>query len=64
MSLNYTQRAALRHKGIVVTIEYGDGTAKCLTCDGARIYTIEDLAAIAKPGFMDRFTAWLGGRAA
>ncbi len=64
MSLSYKQRAALRDKGIVATIEYANGTAKCLTLDGIRIYTMADLAAIAKPGFFDRFTAWIGGRAA
>ncbi|WP_438455340.1 hypothetical protein [Vreelandella venusta] len=61
MSLSIKQRAQLRAKGIVVRIEYGNGNVKCSTPDGVRYYTASDLVQMAKPGFMDRFTAWIGG---
>jgi hypothetical protein len=63
MSLSVKQRAQLRAKGIVVRIEYGNGNVKCSTPEGERYYTANDLKAMAKPGFMDRFTAWIGGAA-
>ena len=61
MTLSVKQRAQLRAKGIVVRIEYGNGSVKCSTPEGERYYTAGDLKAMAKPGFMDRFTAWIGG---
>lgn len=61
MTLSIKQRAQLRAKGIVVRIEYGNGSVKCSTPQGERYYTTGDLAQMAKPGFMDRFTAWIGG---
>ena len=61
MTLSVKQRAQLRAKGIVVRIEYGNGNVKCQTAQGVRYYTANDLKAMAKPGFMDRFTAWIGG---
>lgn len=63
MTLSIKQRAQLRAKGIVVRIEYGNGNVKCSTPEGERYYTASDLKAMAKPGFMDRFTAWIGGAA-
>ena len=59
MTLSIKQRAQLRAKGIVVRIEYGNGSVKCSTPDGIRYYTAIDLVQMAKPGFMDRFTAFL-----
>ncbi|WP_417861902.1 hypothetical protein [Vreelandella venusta] len=61
MTLSIKQRAQLRAKGIVVRIEYGNGNVKCSTPSGERYYTASDLVQMAKPGFMDRFTAWIGG---
>lgn len=61
MSLTIKQRAQLRTKQIIVRIEYASGTVKCSTPDGTRYYTASDLVQLAKPGFMDRFTAWIGG---
>ncbi|QPI62411.1 hypothetical protein [Vreelandella venusta] len=61
MTLSIKQRAQLRAKGIVVRIEYGNGSVKCSTPEGERYYTASDLKAMAKPGFMDRLTAWIGG---
>lgn len=60
MSLSITQRAQLKKRGIIVRIEYGNGNVKCSTAQGDRLYTTHDLAQMAKPGFMDRFTAWMG----
>ncbi|MFJ5538572.1 hypothetical protein [Vreelandella titanicae] len=59
MTLSIKQRAQLRAKGILVRIEYGNGSVKCSTANGDRYYTASDLAQIAKPGFFDRFTAWM-----
>ncbi|MDW0360848.1 hypothetical protein Q8G38_16160 [Halomonas venusta] len=59
MTLSIQQRAQLRAKGVIVRIEYGN--VKCSTPDGVRYYTASDLVQMAKPGFMDRFTAWIGG---
>lgn len=59
MTLSIKQRAQLRAKGILVRIEYGNGNVKCSTPDGERYFTAGDLAQLAKPGFMDRFTAWM-----
>ena len=63
MTLSIKQRAQLRTKGIVVLIERGDGNVKCMTSDGVRYYTAHDLKQMAKPGFCDRLTAWIGGAA-
>ena len=57
MTLSIKQRAQLRDKGIVVRIEYGNGSVKCSTPNGERYYTSHDLAQLAKPGFMGRLTA-------
>ena len=62
MTLSIKQRAQLRAKGIVVRIEYGNGSVKCSTPEGERYYTAGELKQIAKPGFMDRFTAFMGVR--
>jgi len=61
MTLSIKQRAQLRAKGIVVRIEYGNGngSVKCSTPEGERYYTAGELKQLAKPGFMDRFTAWM-----
>lgn len=59
MSLTIKQRAQLRAKQIIVRIEYANGSVKCSTPDGTRYYTASDLAQLAKPGFMDRLTAWM-----
>ncbi|UQI42726.1 hypothetical protein [Vreelandella venusta] len=61
MTLSIKQRAQLRAKGIVVLIERTNGNVKCMTSAGVRYYTASDLVQMAKPGFMDRFTAWIGG---
>ena len=62
MTLSISQRAQLRAKGIVVRIEYGNGSVKCSTPEGIRYYTASDLVQMAKPGFMDRLTALMGVR--
>lgn len=59
MTLSITQRAQLRAKGILVRIEYGNGSVKCSTAQGGRYYTTSDLVQMAKPGLFDRFTAWM-----
>lgn len=59
MSLSIQQRAQLRAKQIIVRIEYNNGSVKCSTPEGERYYTASDLVQLAKPGFMDRFTAFL-----
>lgn len=59
MTLSIKQRAQLRAKGILVRIEYATGTVKCSTPTGTRYYTASDLVQLAKPGFMDRLTAWM-----
>ena len=59
MTLSIKQRAQLRTKQIIVRIEYANGNVKCSTPSGERYYTASDLAQLAKPGFMDRFTAFL-----
>lgn len=59
MSLTIQQRAQLRAKGVIVRIEYANGNVKCSTPSGTRYYTTSDLAQMAKPGFFDRFTAWM-----
>ena len=62
MTLSIKQRAQLRAKGILVRIEYGNGSVKCSTPQGERYYVASDLAQLAKPGFMDRLTAFMGVR--
>lgn len=59
MTLSIQQRAQLRAKQIIVRIEYANGNVKCSTPSGERYYTASDLVQLAKPGFMDRFTAFL-----
>lgn len=59
MTLSITQRAQLRAKGILVRIEYGNGSVKCSTAQGDRYYTTSDPVQMAKPGLFDRFTAWM-----
>ena len=61
MTLSIKQRAQLRAKGVIVRIEYANGSVKCSTPEGGRYYTAGELKQLAKPGFMDRFTAWIGG---
>jgi hypothetical protein len=61
MTLSIKQRAQLRAKGVIVRIEYANGSVKCSTAQGERYYAASDLVQLAKPGFMDRFTAWIGG---
>ncbi len=61
MTLSIKQRAQLRAKQIIVRIEYCNGSVKCSTPEGERYYTAGELKQLAKPGFMDRFTAWIGG---
>lgn len=61
MTLSIKQRAQLRAKGVIVRIEYANGSVKCSTPQGERYYTAGELKQLAKPGFMDRFTAWIGG---
>jgi len=60
MTLSVQQRASLRRQGITVLIEYGNSSVKCMTANGERLYTQYDLQQISKPGFADRFTAWVG----
>ncbi|MCC4288490.1 hypothetical protein [Vreelandella aquamarina] len=62
MTLSIKQRAQLRAKGIVVRIEYGNGSVKCSTAQGDRYYTAGELKQLAKPGFFDRLTALMGVR--
>lgn len=62
-NLTYTQRAILRRRGIVVCIERADGACKCLTADGVRYYTVEDLVQMAEPGVVERLRGWIIGRA-
>ena len=59
MTLSIKQRAQLRAKQIIVRIEYANGNVKCSTPQGERYYTASDLVQLAKPGFFDRFTAWM-----
>ncbi|WP_339119167.1 hypothetical protein [Halomonas sp. BMC6] len=61
MSLSIKQRAQLRAKGIVVRIEYGNGSVKCSTPQGERYFAAGDLAQIAKTGFFDKVMAWMRG---
>ncbi|WP_252108963.1 MULTISPECIES: hypothetical protein [unclassified Halomonas] len=62
MTLSLQQRTSLKRQGITVLIERGDGLCTCMTRSGRRKYCIEDLVELAKPGFCDRFTAWIGRR--
>ena len=62
MTLSIKQRAQLRTKGIIVRIEYASGSVKCSTPEGERYFTSSDLQQLAKPGFFDRFTAFMGVR--
>lgn len=63
MSLSIQQRAQLRAKQIIVRIEYASGSVKCSTPEGDRYFTSSDLQQLAKPGFFDKFTAWIRGAA-
>jgi hypothetical protein len=60
-SINYSpdQLKWLRNQGIVPHEALDSGTVPCTTSRGERYYTASDLAQLAKPGFMDRFTAWM-----
>ncbi|MAY71042.1 hypothetical protein [Halomonas sp. MMSF_3323] len=60
-TLTYAQRSTLASRGVIVTIEYSDGTVRCRTKEGMKTYTKRDLQEMAKPRFMDRLTAWIGG---
>lgn len=63
MNLSPKQRAQLRTQGITVLIERNDGVCTCMTREGRKRMSIDDLKEMAKPGFCDRLTAWIGRRA-
>ncbi|UTD55929.1 hypothetical protein [Halomonas sp. MS1] len=60
--MNFTayQLTLLALRGIKPAHDLYNGTIQCSTPDGVRYYTASDLVQLAKPGFMDRFTAWIG----
>ena len=62
MTLSTEQLKNLRAQGITVLIERNDGVCKCAVNGEVRRYLAEDLVQIAKPGFCDRLTAWIGRR--
>ncbi|NYT74231.1 hypothetical protein HZU72_17610 [Halomonas sp. QX-2] len=59
MTLSTFQRNCLLSQGIEIKDELTNGSVVCITGNGERIYTAKDLAGIAVPRLMDRFTAWL-----
>lgn len=59
MTLSIIQRNCLRSQGIEIKDELTNGSVLCVTENGERIYTTQDLKQIAVPRLMDRFTAWL-----
>lgn len=61
--LTYSQIAALKRRNIIVRIEFQNKTVLCWDRGHERYYTAGELKQLAKPGFMDRFTAWIGGAA-
>jgi|GEM_PF-2568322 len=61
--LTYQQIATLRRRGVIVAIEYSDGSAKCHTRTGDRTFTRRDLQEMSKRSCMDGTTAWIGGTA-
>lgn len=62
MTLSLQQRTQLRRQGITVLIERNDGLCKCAVNGEVKRYLADDLVQIAKPGFCDRLTAWIGRR--
>lgn len=62
MTLSVKQRAQLRAKGITVLIERNDGVCTCNVEGERKKISIDELQEMAKPGFCDRFTAWIGRR--
>ncbi|RUR52724.1 hypothetical protein [Vreelandella populi] len=62
MTLTKYELTLLALRGIKPIDDLGNGTFRCMTSDGERYYTSHDLKQIAKPGFFDRFTAFMGVR--
>lgn len=62
MTLNYQQRRSLAHQGVLVVIEYANGTARCMTQHGTRIYSIDTLRRMAEPMPLgQRIRNWIAG---
>ncbi|MBT2772943.1 hypothetical protein J7J47_11990 [Halomonas sp. ISL-60] len=59
MTLSTIQRNCLLSQGIEIKDELPNGSVICVTESGERIYTAKDLAGIAVPRLMDRFTAFM-----
>lgn len=59
MTLSIIQRNCLRSQGIEIKDELPNGSVLCVTENGERIYTAQNLEQIAVPRLMDRFAAWL-----
>lgn len=59
MNFSMMQLQCLRNQGIEIVQPLASGTVKCSTSSGTRYYTASDLVQMAKPGFFDRFTAWM-----
>lgn len=59
--MNFTayQLTLLALRGIKPVRDLHNGTIQCSTPQGERYYTAGELKQLAKPGFMDRFTAWM-----
>lgn len=59
--MNFTayQLTLLALRGIKPARDLHNGTIQCSTAHGERYYTASDLVQLAKPGFMDRLTAWM-----
>ncbi|MEA3250167.1 MAG: hypothetical protein U9Q35_01085 [Pseudomonadota bacterium] len=61
--LNNEQLARLARRGIAAN-EYTGAAYICLTADGERYYTADDLARMAQPSAVERFKNWVAGVAA
>lgn len=61
-TLTVSERAALARMGCIVCIEYANGTARCMTQHGTRIYSIETLRRMAEPMPLGhRIKNWIAG---
>lgn len=61
--LNEEQLSHLARRGIETREECGP-VIECLTSQGVRYYTVDDLRQIAKPGFLESMRHWLSEVAA
>jgi hypothetical protein len=62
MTFSKMQLKWLRDQGIEIIEPMASGSVKCSTPEGERYFTSSDLQQLAKPGFFDRFTAFMGVR--